>query len=120
METNKLDKLVLELVEELSIPDIENIARECNSWDGSFENVVAYELNEYELRELLGHMDPLDILNQSYFGTYNPNHDYFRFDGYGNLETLTERDYYEELADYAEDIIYTALENGIIQEDGSF
>ena len=120
MEQNKLDKLVLELVEELSITDIEKIARELNSYDGSYDDVVAYELNEYEFNDLFGGMKPMDIVNHAYYGNYNPNHDYFRFDGYGNLNTLTERDYYEELTDYAEDIIYTALDNGIIQEDGSF
>ena len=109
--------------------------------ESAFINSVE-ELNDYngylgddrwedmeELSELYQGADPIDILNRAFnghdadtwrtdscgekeFGAFNPNRDYFRFNGYGNLVSSNYKDYsdylndstIEELEEYSEQI----------------
>lgn len=82
-----------------------------------------------ELDELYCGEDPIELLNRAFnghdadtwhtdsygekeFGAFNPNRDYFRFDGYGNLISSDYKDYsdylnnstIEEMEEYAEQI----------------
>lgn len=82
-----------------------------------------------ELSGLYRGEDPIDILNRAFngydadtwhtdshgnkeFGAFNPNRDYFRFNGYGNLVSSNYKDYsdylndstIEEMEEYAEQI----------------
>ena len=41
----------------------------------------------YELDELLEGRTPVDILCMSFHGSFNPHHEFFWFNGYGNLES---------------------------------
>ena len=42
----------------------------------------------HDFDEVLESEKPSDIANLIYFGNYNPNDKYFKFDGYGNIKTL--------------------------------
>ncbi len=70
-----------------------------------------------ELPELLCSTDPIDLLNMAYFGrdddcyitdsqgnkeygSFNPNREYFTFNGYGNLVSSDYKDYSHLLDDY--------------------
>lgn len=62
-----------------------------------------------EFNEIASGMQPFDIALKIRFGDFNPNHNYFRFDGYANLEST---DYpveewldgmEDDLADFYED-----------------
>lgn len=97
------------LNEELSTRELEVILQDINSYNGGFETVVAYD-KEWYFRELLQGFSPNEIANMVYFGSYNPSHEYFRFNGYGNIETLSEKDYFEEIEDYREEIIEEMLD----------
>lgn len=55
--------------------------------------------------ELMSNTCPTDLANMIYFGDFNPNHDYFRFNGYGNLESSDYKDYSIDLDAYAMDEI---------------
>lgn len=77
-------------------------------------NEYAYRIGEEPIEDmdcfddLMYGWKPLDIALRVHFGDFNPNHTYFRFDGYGNLES-TEfvnwwlEDYVDDLADWYED-----------------
>lgn len=65
----------------------------------------------YELDELLEGRTPTDILCMSFYGEFNPRHDFFWFNGYGNLESA---DYISEMPISAEDIA-----NYILSEEDS-
>ena len=39
--------------------------------------------------EIMERNSPTDIANSIYFGEYNPNDNYFQFDGYGNIKTTS-------------------------------
>ena len=41
----------------------------------------------YELDELLEGRTPTDILSMGFYGDFRPQHDFFWFNGYGDLET---------------------------------
>ena len=77
-------------------------------------NEYAYNVGEEPIEDmdcfddLMSNWNPIDIALRIHFGDFNPNHLYFRFDSYGNLES-TEfvhwwiEDYIDDLADYFED-----------------
>ena len=65
----------------------------------------------YELDELLEGRTPTDILSLGFYGDFRPQHDFFWFNGYGNLET----------ADYIADMPISAIDiaNYILSEEDS-
>ena len=71
-------------------------------WDeycGSGDYVYDMDL----IDEIFSGDSPMNILQRAFFGDFNPNHDYFKFNGYGNLESsdyVDELIYIDDLADY--------------------
>ena len=59
----------------------------------------------YDFDEMFSSTSPSDLANMIYFGDFNPNHDYFRFNGYGNLESSDYKDYSDHIDGYAMDEI---------------
>ena len=68
--------------------------------NGAFDNIIKYE--ESEFWDIFTDMeyDLKDIANMVAYGSYKPYHDFIGFDGYGNIESMTEEDYRQELLDY--------------------
>ena len=86
-----------------------------DSWNGYLGDDRYYEM--YELDELYHDTDPTELLSRAYFGydedsyttdtygqrhydAFNPNRDYFRFNGYGNLVSSDYKDYSDHLDSY--------------------
>lgn len=90
-------------VENLSRGEIAELIRHMNSYDGCFEDAVYYDMDTFD--ELLDGYTPLEIAQMICFGDFNPNADYFRFDAYGNLESMTWNDVEVEAGDLVYDII---------------
>ena len=65
----------------------------------------------YELDELLEGRTPTDILSMGFYGDFRPQHDFFWFNGYGNLQTA---DYVTNMPIFAIDIA-----NYILSEEDS-
>ena len=55
----------------------------------------------YELDEFLEGRTPTDILSMGFYGDFRPQHDFFWFNGYGNLESA---DYITDMPIFASDI----------------
>ena len=55
----------------------------------------------YELDEILEGRTPTDILSMGFYGDFRPQHDFFWFNGYGNLEST---DYIADMPIFAIDI----------------
>ena len=55
----------------------------------------------YELDEILEGRTPTDILLRGFYGDFRPQHDFFWFNGYGNLESA---DYIADMPIFAIDI----------------
>ena len=81
-------------------------AREGNGWDGAFDWADAAE----DIESLSGvygsgRYDAQWIADRAFFGNYEPGHDYIRFDGYGNFESVDESDLERDAWDYREEIL---------------
>lgn len=61
------------------------------------------------LNELLAGMEAYEILRLAHYGNFSPHDDYFRFDGYGNLESAS---YVEDIMQGRFDIAEYILDNG--------
>lgn len=103
-------------VEDFTVEELMDIMQEVNSWDGRFEDVQAYE-NDEEFFETFFHDSPYELAQKISYGSYNFSDQYVRFDGYANLESLSDYEYEQEIEDYRDEILdaYKELaeENGI-------
>lgn len=77
-----------------------------NEWAYATGNEPINDIDEFN--EVCAGFDPLDIVYKYRFGSFNPYHGYFTFDGYANLESIENvaewlEDYTDEMADYFED-----------------
>lgn len=91
---------------------------ELDSYNGYLGDDRYYDMEE--LAEFYHDTDPLELLNRAYYGyaedsctvdqwgtkrhdPFNPNSDYFRYNGYGNLVSSNYKDYSDHLDRYAVD-----------------
>lgn len=100
--------------------DNEDIFNECiedlDSYNGWLNDDRYYYMEE--LQELYFGVDPVEILRRAFYGydaetwhtdshgekeygAFNPNRDFFRYNGYGNLVSCDYKDYSDFLDDYA-------------------
>lgn len=100
MMNKKIESLKGLILEDASLGM--DLVNEINGWDGSLEYLQAYSMDEFD--EIMNGFEPSEIANRIYFGDFNPNHEYFRFDVYANLESLDEYEMEEEIKDYASEI----------------
>ena len=93
----------------------------------ALHNEWCYETNNYDdeiiemerFDELCGSMTPLDIARSIVYGDFNPNHDYFHFNGYGNFESTSDPTDWIYPGDIARDVVdrECSFENDEIQEE---
>lgn len=53
-----------------------------------YHDDMIYPFDEHTVNELF--INPWNALRATHFGGLDFSHDYFRFDGYGNIETLSD------------------------------
>lgn len=99
--------------------ELKEIVDEVNAWDGTLENFAVYDFDDDFINENFS--SPAEAVRACFFGKIdNWLDDYIRFNGYGNLESLTKWEYKEELQQYSQEIIEVAnecLENLDIPEE---
>lgn len=88
--------------------DFNECIEELDSYNGYLGDNRYYDMDE--LNEIYHDTDPIELLNRAYFGydaesyvtdangnkqymSFNPNRDYFTFNGYGNLVSANYKDY---------------------------
>ena len=98
----KIKSYLLNDLEELC-----DVVREINCYNGSLDYLEVYENDEYFFNDFF--TNPYDVLQKTYYGEYDFNDYYVRFDGYGNLESLTIYDYEEELRCCIDEIVENLL-----------
>lgn len=98
-------------------------AEELDSYDGYLGDNRYYSMDE--LNNFYRDTDPIELLQRAYYGydadtyttdgngnrehgEFNPNRDYFKYNGYGNLVSTDHPDYSDMLDEY---IIGDMLEN---------
>lgn len=93
-----------ELREELKeLFEDEDILLSCWNEYNVYDNV--YNMEEFD--EIFSNEKPSDLVNKIFYGDFNPNHDFFIFNGYGNLKSS---DYLDDLLD-ADELINNIINN---------
>lgn len=103
MTTMTREQAIRNYVEHLIGDDLTQLLQHMNAYDGCFEEATYYDMDEFD--EFMSNYTPMEIAQMIYFGEFNPNDDYFRFNGYGNLESADWPDVVAEAEDLEEDII---------------
>lgn len=76
---------LLEAIENVLESRFEDLAREFFISEEYFDDTL-YDMDDFD--ELMYGMNPHDIARKIWFGDFNPMSDYWKFDGYGNLESF--------------------------------
>lgn len=97
------EQAIRNYVEHLIGNDLAQLLQHMNAYDGCFEEATYYDMDEFD--EFMSNYTPMEIAQMIYFGEFNPNDDYFRFNGYGNLESADWPDVVAEAEDLESDII---------------
>ena len=105
MLREKLQGLLLENVEYLM-----TIVQELNNWNSNLDYLRVYENNE-EFFEMFFQGNPMEVARAIYYGDYGYRYEYVRFNGYGNLESLSDYQYEKELKDNINEIVDELMEN---------
>ena len=90
-------------VENLSKGELVELMQHMDGYDGCFDDCVYYDMDEFD--DFMSNYSPMEIAQRIFFGNFNPNHDFFRFNGYGNLESANWLDVEAEAEDLKDDII---------------
>ena len=77
--------------------------------NGSFEHLERFDM-EYDLDIFAEGNNAYWLACRIFYGDFNPNDDYFNFNGCGNLQSFSEYEYNEMINDEKEEIINRALE----------
>ena len=101
---NKLNK-VLEIVNSDILMEL---VQEVNNWDDSLSHFDYISMDEFD--EYLGYLSPTDLANKIHYGDFNPNDDYFNFNGYANLVSWSQWEYEAELTTYKYEIVDRFIE----------
>ena len=78
------------------------MVREINAWGGRLEHLEYFDMEELDL--VLEGYTPSEVANRIFYGDFNPNDEYFRFNTYANLESANNWDIEEEYRDYISEI----------------
>ena len=98
------EQAIRNYVENLSKDELVELLQHMNGYGGCFEDCVYYDMAVFD--EFLDGYTPTEIAQMIFFGgDFNPNHDFFRFNAYGNLESAHWCDVEAEVEDLKDDII---------------
>lgn len=97
------EQAIRNYVETISNAELVELLQDINAYDGSFEDAIYYDMSEFD--EFLSNHTPMEIAKMIWFGEFNPNHDLFHFNAYGNLESAHWNDVEAEAEDLKDDII---------------
>ena len=86
-----------------------DVVNELNWYNNCLDFLEVYYMED--LDEYLNGFEPTTILNKMFYGDFNPNNDYFKFNVYGNLESYNDWELREEYEMYMDEIIEALLNN---------
>ena len=97
------EQAIRNYVEHLIGDDLVYLLQHMSAYDGCFEDAIYYDMDEFN--KLMSNYNPMQIAQMMWFGEFNPNDYYFRFNAYGNLESANWRDVVDVAEDLKDDII---------------
>ena len=84
------------------------VVSELNSWNGCLENLDFWENDEEFFNTFFD--NPMEAIRATYYGDYNYNDEYVKFNGYGNIDSYSEYERIEEIKDNIDDIVDNLIE----------
>ena len=104
-----LNEMIMETLEK-DVDTLNACAEELDSWNGFLGDDRCYEMEcLYEFEGCNGQNSFENLMNRIFYGhdesngsdsSFNPNRDYFYYNGYGNLVSTDSIDYSDKLDDY--------------------
>ena len=85
-----------------------DVVSELNSWNGCLENLEFWENDEEFFNTFFN--NPMEAIRATYYGDYNYNDEYVKFNGYGNIDSYSEYERIEEIKDNIDDIVDNLIE----------
>lgn len=89
-------------INECDTDELLNVLTDVNSYDGYFDWLEWLDMDE--LDSYLEGYTPTEIAQKCQFGDFNINDEYFRFDGYENLESCNDWEWKRQLDDARDEI----------------
>ena len=89
--------------------EIKNVIVEINNWNGSLANFEVYDNDEYFFEDIF-YGNRYDLVKKIINGDYRLEDDYVKFDCYGDLKSLDEWEWKEELKENINEIIEELLD----------
>ena len=109
---NMKKEMLLNEIKGLLLNDLDTLkdaVRELNSWNACLDYLDVYN-NDDEFFDMFFEGRPAEVARAIYYGDFNYNDEYIKFNGYGNLKTLSEYDYEELLKENIEEITENLIE----------
>lgn len=100
------EKLLRERIEKLYSEELLALFRECNGWDGSFDFV-----DVWDIEELAHSIDGYELARAIIYGNVTDVCENVRFNAYGNLEAVSDFDLYNECEENIDELIEYLLDN---------
>ena len=88
---------------------LKDVISELNSWNACLDYLDVYE-NDEEFFNIFFEGKPAELARAIYYGDFNYNDNYIKFNGYGNLKTYSEYGYEKLLKENIEEIIECLIE----------
>lgn len=85
-----------------------NVVNELNAWNNCLDYLNFWENDEDFFDNYFS--SPMEAIRATYYGDYNYNDDYVRFNGYGNIDSFSEYDKDREIIDSIDDIVDNLVE----------
>lgn len=86
-----------------------DIVGQLNGLNGSFETYTLYNMADFDM--VMEGYTPTEVVQRTFFGDFNINHDYFYFNGYANLESICEYEMSDHFEPILDEIIDSMLYN---------
>lgn len=84
MTLEQLREKIMEALSEQYNEDLVSLWNEYTDYNNDPDSRI-YSM--YDFDDLLNGIDPFDIARMAIYGDFNPSHDWFWFNGYGNLDS---------------------------------
>ena len=85
-----------------------DVVSELNSWNSCLDYLDFWENDEEFFNTFFD--NPMEAIRATYYGNYNYNDDYVKFNGYGNIDSYSEYERIEEIKDNIDDIVDNLIE----------
>lgn len=90
-------------VNQMNGVELRDLVTDLSVNEGAFSDLEWFDMCNFD--DYMEGRTPTEIADMIFFGDFNPNHDYFRFNGYGNLESADIYGVEEDIRGWSGDIV---------------